>query len=344
MMKPIKIFIDLSHIGNLNGIGLDSKNILDAISKKVGIYQFVFSPRREKRIKSLYYKVRLAFGGRPALVDVKDIDIFFQSQPGYLQPSSPNIKWVVRLHDIFPVTDRQWFRRISAVYFSKALENAIRNQAFFLCNSVTTEKILLEYDPSLVGRTEVFYCQPQAQQSVLCGSCGGCKYLSSKNRSNHHIAIGTLEPRKNYQQLIRVWKSMSSSFIVQNRLVIVGKYGWKSKKMRIILSRSSQSNIFWLRECCSSSLELLMKGAKAFISTSHNEGFNMPALEARSWAEIRIILSDVPIHREIHGDAVEYFRSDEELINLLGKNTLHSSRSQYLSNQDFKKLFEVFAI
>jgi glycosyltransferase involved in cell wall biosynthesis len=55
--------------------------------------------------------------------------------------------------------------------------------------------------------------------------------------------------------------------------------------------------------CDGARLEIT-KNASIFMSVSHDEGFGMPAAEARSLG-VKLVLADIPIYREIHGHELD---------------------------------------
>jgi glycosyltransferase involved in cell wall biosynthesis len=68
--------------------------------------------------------------------------------------------------------------------------------------------------------------------------------------------------------------------------------------------------------------------SRALISASLYEGFNLPPLEAQSLG-VPVILSDIPVHREIYGDSALYFNLDsidelEVALNKLNSKKLYS--------------------
>ena len=49
----------------------------------------------------------------------------------------------------------------------------------------------------------------------------------------------------------------------------------------------------------------LFSGAKAFVFPSFAEGFGLPPLEAMA-SGVPVVCSDIPVFREVYGDAVRY--------------------------------------
>jgi hypothetical protein len=64
----------------------------------------------------------------------------------------------------------------------------------------------------------------------------------------------------------------------------------------------------------------LYKDSLAFISTSKDEGFNIPAYEAKQLGK-PLYLRDIDVHHEFHESYAKFFSSEEELLNLLLNET-----------------------
>lgn len=93
------------------------------------------------------------------------------------------------------------------------------------------------------------------------------------------LFVGTMEPRKNLKFLLEMWNNRSDNL----NLVIVGASGWKMNNeiASIVKSKSfRKNNIFFTGYVEDNDLLQLYKLCSIFISTSFNEGFGLPMLEA----------------------------------------------------------------
>jgi glycosyltransferase involved in cell wall biosynthesis len=128
--------------------------------------------------------------------------------------------------------------------------------------------------------------------STPCKSCEMC--INFQPMNDYFLAVGTIEPRKNYKNLLTAWersKPNSSGF----KLVVVGNLGWRDKKINQLIS--AEKNVLHLKGICDYQLNRLYKNTFAFVSASLNEGFNIPLHEAQSVGS-RLVLSDIEIHHE----------------------------------------------
>ena len=122
------------------------------------------------------------------------------------------------------------------------------------------------------------------------------------------LAVGTIEPRKNHQQLLdacsRLWADGWNG-----RLLLLGGRGWDCDPVMSELQRHGD-RILHLADGTDAELIHAYEHASAMVFASWTEGFGLPIVEALSRG-LGVLLSDTPIHREVAGEAGVYFRLDD---------------------------------
>lgn len=94
------------------------------------------------------------------------------------------------------------------------------------------------------------------------------------------LALGIIEPKKNYVQLIRWFDNWAAAGVTHN-LVIIGKYGWKTAPFRQALRNSRfRERIIMPGYIPQNELPALIAAADLLTMPSLYEGFGLPALEA----------------------------------------------------------------
>jgi glycosyltransferase involved in cell wall biosynthesis len=266
----------------------------------------------------------------------EDGAVFFQNQLNSLQTQS-DMSVIVRIHDLFPLRHPEWFRARSSRIFKRRL-NALDRETFFICNSNYTSTELIKLDKFNQERIFILPCLPKRNAMESCGKCSACLRQSTKKFG---LAVGTIEPRKNLTFLIDSWEEIREH-IPASELVIVGRYGWKQRKLRRKLQSSSNKNILWFSDVCDGGLRRLMQGSSFFVSTSLDEGFNIPAAEACA-ARTKLFLSDIEVHREVHPNA-QFFslQTNSQLKELIVSqlNGLQDTNPALLCH-DFHPKFEI---
>lgn len=327
-----KIWIDPDLLQNKSGIGRDSKFIIKWLESNFET-EFIRFKGLSSIDNSLNRKIliamRLVFG-RLIHLNRKFEGAFYQSQLGPLLPGEKTNLWVVRLHDLFPVTNPEWFRWWASKIYKSSLNIAIDRNAIFLCDSKSTQEELLNLYGGSVIKSFVVPCQIQEFMATNCGKCDGCLQHQKLNLGNFYLSVGTIEPRKNYSFALSAWKNYLADNLALPYLVIVGRPGWKTKDLQHNLVKSINSRVVWLQDCCDGALEILYKDCLALISFSLAEGFDLPPMEARQKFQKPLILSDIPVHREFHSDVANFFSdatSLKESLDLLPKKSYFSEYS-----------------
>ena len=120
------------------------------------------------------------------------------------------------------------------------------------------------------------------------------------------LFVGTLEPRKNLLGLLAAWRRLRATLPDPPPLVLVGGFGWRSETYRHQVEAAEREG--WLLRfgyVSHGELLALYRGAAVVVLPSFYEGFGLPALEAMGTGT-PLVLSDIPVLREVGGDAALY--------------------------------------
>jgi glycosyltransferase involved in cell wall biosynthesis len=269
-------------------------------------------------------------------LDTSDFDVMIAQTP-YPGIVSRNTRLVVRYHDAIPImmphtiSDRA-FHQASHYY---ALRNNVSQNAHFACVSDATRNDLLSIFPAAEARaitihnmvSHHYYDEASSTQRIgeiirtrelilPQSTLAGRKGLSNDSAedeplfadgSNYLLIVSTIEPRKNHLSLLSAWEQIRVEKYPNLKLVTVGMLGWDheniTKKFRPWLQRGE---LFMLEDVPAPELRLLYKHAAATICPSFGEGFDFSGVESMRCGGV-VAASDIPVHREIYGQAAEYF-------------------------------------
>jgi glycosyltransferase involved in cell wall biosynthesis len=130
------------------------------------------------------------------------------------------------------------------------------------------------------------------------------------------LCVSTLHPHKNLERLIRAYARRRRDY----RLVLAGMRGFHTRTLEALIEQLGMTESVrltgWLpRE----ELYRLYQRALAFVYPSTFEGFGMPVLEALA-AGIPVACSDIPVLREVAGEAALFFdpASEDAIDGALG--------------------------
>jgi len=134
------------------------------------------------------------------------------------------------------------------------------------------------------------------------------------------LSVGTIEPRKNIDTLVRAWRALPASLKEQFDLVLAGPMGWASAET-VSLVRS----VRYLGYIPESDVAPLTAAAAVFAYPSLYEGFGFPVAQALA-AGTPVVTSNVSSLPEVAGDAALLVdpRSERELRDALERLLLSS--------------------
>jgi glycosyltransferase involved in cell wall biosynthesis len=125
------------------------------------------------------------------------------------------------------------------------------------------------------------------------------------------LHVGTVEPRKNVPTLLAAWRLLRARRADPPPLVLCGGFGWKAEEVRREIAQAeSEGWAVHLGYVGAAELAALYGGAELVALPSFYEGFGLPAVEALR-AGAPLVASDIPVLREVAGDAALYAPPDQ---------------------------------
>ncbi|HEX9943488.1 MAG TPA: glycosyltransferase family 1 protein [Thermoanaerobaculia bacterium] len=124
------------------------------------------------------------------------------------------------------------------------------------------------------------------------------------------LHVGTVEPRKNVSNLLAAWRTLRACGADAPPLVLCGGFGWNAEEARREIAEARREG--WLVHpgyVSAEELAALYQGAELVALPSFYEGFGLPAVEALR-AGVPLVVSDLPVLREVAGDAALYAPPD----------------------------------
>lgn len=117
--------------------------------------------------------------------------------------------------------------------------------------------------------------------------------MSIPNNRPCILAVGTIEPRKNYDVLLNAYEHLLSQDQVQHPvLIIVGRGGWMCEStLRRIESLEKRGQVYWRQSATDDELAGWYGRADVFTYLSLYEGFGYPPFEA-AFANAPMVLSN----------------------------------------------------
>ena len=218
------------------------------------------------------------------------LDVLHLQHPQVPYVFKPSVPVVMTIHDISPVFLPHFHNTRRVVFFRNVLPFYLRRVGAVLASSESTKSDLIKY-----------YNIPEEKIHVVHLALP-LKISAGKNKEPFILYVGTLEPRKNVEGLVRAYAILKSQGFKQ-KLVIAGMKGWKYENIfRLIEQHNLQNDVIYKGYVSEDEKEELYKKAELFVWPSFYEGFGLPVLEAmaRGTPVVTSRSSSLP---EVVGDA-----------------------------------------
>jgi glycosyltransferase involved in cell wall biosynthesis len=279
----------------------------------------------------------LGFSKYPSL-DTRGIDVLISETP-FPGIVSPGTKLVVRYHDAFPLTMPHTIknrRYHQAIHYS-ALQCNVKNGAWFVCVSDSTRNELISLFPNAASRavtirntiSRAYFkedSQPHRVADILPLRFSSNIKPTTASRIrrllttadpqtpfDYLLTVNTLEPRKNFMNLLAAWGTLRASGFPNLKLIVVGERGWHSGNiLKAFRPWIERAQLIQLEKVPASELRVLYRHASVTVCPSLAEGFGYSGQESLHSGG-RVAASNIATHREIYGDAAVYFQPHDPI-------------------------------
>lgn len=216
--------------------------------------------------------------------------------PAMFGPLHSAMPTVITVHDLSYFTHPQFMKTKIFTGPVKWMEKrGAANATRLIASSQATANEMARYLTFPPEHTDVV---------LLAGRPSEVLPTAPENRvSDLFLAMGQRSPYKSFETLLGAWKMMNPSD--RPRLVITGSHG--DDPLVSLVEELELSDSVELKGWISDNeLVQLLTTATALIEPTIAAGFGMPALEAMRQG-MPVIISDIPVFREIAGPSAEYF-------------------------------------
>jgi glycosyltransferase involved in cell wall biosynthesis len=219
--------------------------------------------------------------------------------PGHNVPLSVPVRYIVSVNDVTvfsPHFRLPWYRKAG---FRRLLSRAVHGAETVVAISETVKADLVREFGLPPGKIRVIH--PWVKETFFesppaSGSPGSGEYL---------LYLGLRIAHKNVEGVIRAFLLLLDDF-PKLKLVIAGsRYSTPDMVDRWKGDPRLTGRLIEISDPSDDEIARLFGGAKAFVFPSFAEGFGLPPLEAMA-SGVPVVCSDIPVFREVYGDAVRY--------------------------------------
>lgn len=235
------------------------------------------APLDERWLYRLWYRLRLPL---PVQWVTGQLDLF-HSPDFVLPPVNGRIPTLLTVHDLSFVHYPHVFPERLVSYLNQVVPWSISRASHILADSQATRQDLLNIWQVPPEKVTVLYSGVHARfqpvEDVAMVTAVRQKYRL--HDWPYVLSVGTLQPRKNYQMLIRAFAPLANK--VPHHLVISGGKGWLYEEMLAEVERQDLTGrVHFIGFVADADLPTLYSAADLFVFPSLYEGFGLPLLEA----------------------------------------------------------------
>ena len=324
MSKPFTIGIDVtSAITQGGGIGRYTRELSHALIARKSPYTFRFfsakppserpvaepvpmadhtsyhpAPLNERWLYRLWYRLRLPL---PVQWITGPLDLF-HSPDFVLPPVSGSIPTLLTVHDLSFAHYPELFPVPLVQYLNRVVPWSIGRASHILADSQATKQDLMALWHVPDEKISVLYCgvhdrfKPVTDGKLLTAvrqkyALGDAPYI---------LNVGTLQPRKNYQMLIRAFRPVADQH--PHNLIFAGGKGWLYDEMMAEVERQGlNGRVHFIGFVDDNDLPALYSAASLLTFPSLYEGFGLPLLEAMACG-VPVVSSNASSLPEVVGD------------------------------------------
>jgi glycosyltransferase involved in cell wall biosynthesis len=227
----------------------------------------------------------------------------------------------ILLFDMLPLLHGRWFRRAARRNFRRWIGTLERQADSVICQCKTVADQFEHWNGRWwppFGRRHV-----RAVSIPLSGDMDGSvpsrglpanldAIFDWMDRHDTVLMVGTVEPRKGYDQAIAgfklFWRQGGRD---TPQLLLVGRSGWKTGELQKELADLSSLTgpFLWLQNVSDEFLERIYQRAKLLLFASRGEGFGLPIAEAICRG-LPVLFRDLPELQQFVGPGTSQFRAD----------------------------------
>lgn len=231
------------------------------------------------------------------------------------------VKLVFVVYDLLPVLRQDWFTVNTAKCYRTWL-NIVTDEADHLAciSQVVADDLMHWMDEQNIKAPQVTTLRLGNSIKASLPSMGlppdYKKTLSWVRTGTCVMMVGTIEPRKGYNQALAAFEELwdHPRDGEDLKLLIVGRPGWNTAAFQQRLRAHSLygDRLLWIDDASDEYLELMYDACWGILMASHGEGFGLPLLEAATHRKPALV-RDLPVFREIGPAGAAYFEDGTAL-------------------------------
>lgn len=297
------------------GISVYQKELIKELKKIIGV-----------SVSEIWYKPKFSRDSKLRSIDSIYRDLFWQGWkvgknviklkadilhfPAYNFPVNSKHNMLITVHDIYSITQPRSYKIWHVNVVNSYIKLAIKQERQILVPTNFVKEEILNHFPAAnescihVVHSGVSDLRCRVQDDLFF------EHIKAKYKIGmpYFLSVSTIEPRKNFHNLILAFAQIVND--VEHNLVLVGQDGWKNKKIyEMIHKLRLEDRVRFTGFVPDEELNVLYSYASCFVFPSCYEGFGFTPLEAMKCG-CSVVSSNASCMPEVLGKAALFFNPD----------------------------------
>ncbi|KKR29870.1 MAG: Glycosyltransferase, partial [Candidatus Gottesmanbacteria bacterium GW2011_GWC2_39_8] len=275
-----------------------------------------------------------------------ELDIFHTSSYDLERPKKAE-RFIVTIHDVIIKAYPYGHSEKTIKEVDGELKRVLGEADLLIADSNNTKADMGKFYQVSESKIKVIYPGVNISDSSRLGLRPRSKNIANivrasseaASREQYILFVGTIEPRKNIQGLIKAFNLLKKEHGIAHKLIIAGMKGWMYEDIFKEYENSAFKNdIIFKGYISDQELARLYKNASVFVYPSFYEGFGFPILEAFGYG-VPVVTSKTSSCGEIAGDSALLVNPEryQEIVEAILKIISDSSLRQGLIIKGFER-------
>lgn len=229
--------------------------------------------------------------------------------------------------------------RRSEITEKLSLQYCLKSSASVIAVSESTARDLGQIFPQFQAKIKIIKEAPLLSGKGSRGNKKVFSRLLRDEREPYLLFVGTLEPRKNINNLLKAFSLLPENLRGQYRLKLVGKNGWgKENYPATVRELNLQDRVDFMGYVEEEKLPELFSRAMLFVYLSLYEGFGLPVIEAMAFGT-PVVASNTSSLPEVLGDQDLLVEPNDpvRIATIMGKLLRNPDYWEKVSRESFER-------